>query len=86
MMPTCSECDQGHEFLEAVPSLGGAAGPAQVRVDDPDLVLVPSRVEGALLEGILEPGALLIGQGLVGAGLADVDDRQAAEVERLDEI
>jgi hypothetical protein len=67
-------------------SLGGAGGPALIRVDDPDLVLVPSEFEGALLEGILEPAALLVGQDLVGAGLADVDDRQAAEVERRDDL
>ena len=59
-------------------SLGGAGGPALIRVDDPDLVLAPAEFEGTLLEGVLEPGALLVGQGLVGAGLADVDDRQAA--------
>jgi hypothetical protein len=67
-------------------SLGGAGRPALILVDDPDLVLVPAEFEGALLEGILEPGTLLVGQGLVRAGLADVDDRQAAEVERLDKI
>ena len=76
--PHLFECEQGHEFLKALTSLGGAGGSALIRVDDPDLVLVPAEFEGALLEGVLEPGALLVGQGLVGAGLADVDDRQAA--------
>jgi hypothetical protein len=69
-----------------VTPVGGAGGPALILVDDPDLVLVPAEFEGALLEGILEPGTFLVGQNLVGAGLADVDDRQAAEVERLDEV
>ena len=80
------ECQQSREFLKAVTSLGGAGGSALILIDDPDLVLVPAEFEGALPEGILEPGALLVGQGLVGAGLADVDDRQALEVKRLDEI
>jgi hypothetical protein len=80
------ERNEGHEFLKAVTSLGRAGGPALILIDDPDPVLVPAEFEGALLEGVLEPGTLLVGQGLVGAGLADVDDRQTAEVERLDEV
>ena len=50
------ECNEGHELLKAVTSLGRAGGPALILVDDPDLVLVPAEFEGALLEGILEPG------------------------------
>ena len=72
--------DQGHEFLEAVPPFGGAAGPAEVGVDDLDPRRVPAAGRGAVLEIILEFQALLIRQDLVRARLADVDDGQATEV------
>ena len=69
--------DQGDEFLKALASLGGAAGAAEVGVDDADLAGVPAGSVGAVLEVILEFKTLLIRQGLMGAGLADVDDGQA---------
>ncbi len=72
--------DQGHEFLEAPPSFGGAAGVAEIRVDDPDLRLIPAGSAGAVEQIILEFKTLSIRENLVWARLSYVDQGEAFEV------
>jgi hypothetical protein len=72
--------DQGHQFLEPGPPLGGASGASEVGVNDLNAAGVPAGGTGAVLEVILEFQALLIGQSLMRARLADVDHGEAVEV------
>jgi hypothetical protein len=78
--------DESYEFLKALPPLGRSARASQIGVDDPDLAGIPAGRTGTRLKVILEFETLLIQESLVGTGLADVDNGQATEVNRLNGV
>jgi hypothetical protein len=76
--------DQSNQFLETSAASRDATGAAEVSVDDADTIWGPAQGVGSVHELILEFKTLLVGNGRVGGRLADIDDRQLAEITRGD--
>jgi hypothetical protein len=62
-------------------ALRGAGRPAEVGVDDLDVLRCPAALEGPLPESLLKTTALLMREDLMRVGLTDIDQGLAGEME-----
>jgi hypothetical protein len=82
--PDMTQPDIGDQLLEPFPGGGLRTRPAQVGVDDPDLVGIPAQRHRAFTQLVLAGKALGVLPDLGQGGLADIDIGVTAEVDRAD--